>query len=294
MRCSSRTTLSRTTGSRCKSIIAPRNPTAHCTRQSAEPATPAIRLKSYQYHMRRSVGAAKPRARVQKFLRVDRLAVDAGLVMQVRTGRAAGGADLAQHLADRHRLPDPDVDRGKMSIAGGEAVAVVELDHLAVAATPAGGRHRAVRRGADRIAYLRVDIQSRVHGGGAEERIDARAEARHEVDLAHDRLADRHMGQRAREPIDLAADDVDALDLALEGAGIGRRARRDEGATGPASSRARRDLAGIDAERGEHAAHAVLPGIVILLDRIEGCGLARFDPVERGLQARERPVDAAA
>src|SRR6266478_2734464 len=67
--------------------------------RALNPPHRAIRLKSYQYHMRRSVGAAKPRARVQKFLRVDRLALDAGLVMQVRTGRAAGGADLAQHLA---------------------------------------------------------------------------------------------------------------------------------------------------------------------------------------------------
>ena len=81
-------------------------------------------------------------ARAQEFLRIDRLAVDARLVMQMRAGRAAGRADLADGLADPHRLADLDVDLRQVAVAGGEAVAVVDLDHLAVAAFPAGDASR--------------------------------------------------------------------------------------------------------------------------------------------------------
>ena len=56
---------------------------------------------------------------------------------------------------------------------------------------------------------------------------------------------------------------------------------------------ARCDLAGIDAEIGEHAADAPRLGVVALLHRLERDRLARLDAVERGLQAGERAVDAA-
>ena len=57
-----------------------------------------------------SLKAAKPDARAQEFLRIDRLAVDARLVVQMRAGGAAGRADLAERLPDAHLLADFDVD----------------------------------------------------------------------------------------------------------------------------------------------------------------------------------------
>ena len=52
--------------------------------------------------------AAQPHPRARKLLRIDRLAVDARFVVQVRTGGAAGRAGLADDLSDAHRLPDLD------------------------------------------------------------------------------------------------------------------------------------------------------------------------------------------
>ena len=48
----------------------------------------------------------------------------------------------------------------------------------------------------------------------------------------------------------------------------------------------------VDAEIGEHAAHALGLGVVALLERVERRGLPRFDAIERGLQARQRALDA--
>src|SRR5262245_46561341 len=91
-----------------------------------------------------SVRGAEPLPRPQKPLRVDRLAIDAGLVVQVRAGGATSRADPADDLANVHRLADLDVDARQVSVAGREAAAVLDFDHVAVAALPAGERHRAV------------------------------------------------------------------------------------------------------------------------------------------------------
>jgi hypothetical protein len=85
---------------------------------------------------------------------------------------------------------------------------------------------------------------------------------------------------------------ADAVDLALEGAGVGGQPRRHERAAGPAG--ARRDLGGVDPDLGEHAADAPGLRVVAFLQRTEHRRLARFDPVEGRRQAREHAVDAAA
>src|SRR5215475_5803442 len=76
-------------------------------------------------------------ARMQELLRVDGIAVDAGFIVQGRAGRTTGRADLADDLADLDALSDLYVDLGEMAVAGREAVAVIDLDHAAVAAAPA-------------------------------------------------------------------------------------------------------------------------------------------------------------
>src|SRR5215471_17286513 len=112
--------------------------------------------------------------------------------MQMRAGGAAGRAEPADHLAEPDRLSDPDVDLRQVAVAGRDAVGVLDLDHAAVAAAPAGGRYGAGRGGTDRLAGIAAKIDARVPRRPVEERIDAHAESRARVELAVDRLMQRH------------------------------------------------------------------------------------------------------
>ena len=135
------------------------------------------------------LSAVEPLARAQEFLRVDRPAAHPRLVVQVRAGGAPGRADLADDLPGPDRLADAHVDRGEVAVAGGQAVAMVDVDHPAIAAAPARRRHLAVGGGAHRIAGLAVQIEPGMHGGRAGERVHAHAEPGRRIDVAVDRLA---------------------------------------------------------------------------------------------------------
>ncbi len=132
-----------------------------------------------------------------------------------------------------------------------------------------------------------------MHGGRAGERIVAHAEARCELDLAVDRLAHRNGAEHAREPIDMAARDGEAMQLPVEPDRVLRQARRDEWTADAARWFGGHDLADVDPELGEHAADAPRLGIVALLERIERCRLALLDAIERRLQADDGAADAA-
>src|SRR5215469_15499642 len=85
-------------------------------------------------------------AEIEEFLRVLRLAVDDDLVMRMRTGRAAGRAEIADLLVQPDPLPDRHGERMQMRVARGDAVAVIDLDDLAVIVAIPGIGHDA-RRG---------------------------------------------------------------------------------------------------------------------------------------------------
>ncbi len=103
-----------------------------------------------------------------------------------------------------------------MAVARRKAVAVIDLDHVAVAAAPARGFHGAVGGDAHRIAGLAAEVEAAVHRRPAEERIRPHAEAGRQIDLAHDRLSHRHCGHGARQPLDVGARDLHTIELALE------------------------------------------------------------------------------
>ncbi len=103
-----------------------------------------------------------------------------------------------------------------MAVAGRQAVAVVDFDHAAIAASPSRGHHFAVRGRADGIAHWRAEIETGVHGRAAEEGIGADSETAGEFDFADHRLAIRHQRQRPVQTLDLGAGDVDSVELALE------------------------------------------------------------------------------
>src|SRR5438067_10769189 len=74
----------------------------------------------------------------QVLIRIDRCVVDTDFVVEVGTGAASAEPDITDGLAFVHALSGGDVEAGEMSVAGGDAVAVVDLDEMSVAAHVAG------------------------------------------------------------------------------------------------------------------------------------------------------------
>src|SRR5690606_31770282 len=99
-------------------------------------------------------------SRLQEGARIDRAIVDAHLEVEVRAGRAAGAADRADHLAGSDALADARAPRRHMRVAGHHAVAVADLDDLAVPRLGADERDLAVGGGVDRRARAAAKIEA--------------------------------------------------------------------------------------------------------------------------------------
>src|SRR5262245_20268287 len=211
----------------------------------------------------------------------------------MRSRRAPGRTDLADDLSGLDGLADANVDRRQVTVAARQSVAVFDVDRAAIAAAPAGGGHRAVGGGAHRVAGLAMEIEPGMHGRPAQEWVDADAEARLQIDLAVDRLAHGNAAQRAREPGDLCARDLNAMKLPFEAHGLLGHLRGDERTAHRAGGVAGRGLAGLEAEFDQHAAHAPRLRLVIVRDRVDHRRLALFEAIERGLQAGDDAADAA-
>src|SRR2546425_8390575 len=87
---------------------------------------------------RPSRGRRRSAALPEVTARVDRRAVHADLVVEVRAGRATARADRADRLPAAHELALPHVERGEMTVERVESAAVVDDDEAAVAAVAAG------------------------------------------------------------------------------------------------------------------------------------------------------------
>ena len=83
--------------------------------------------------------------------------------MDVRARREARAAHVGDDLAAAHVLAGADDDLHRVAVARHDAVAVVDVDHVAVAARiPAGRRDRAVSRRDDWRAHVVGDVDARV------------------------------------------------------------------------------------------------------------------------------------
>src|SRR4051794_32484056 len=80
------------------------------------------------------------------------------LVMERWTGRAAGRADKANKLSPCNLIADLDVEFGHMAVTSYQAVAMIDLDHVAVTALPVCFCDRAGSRSVDQIAAFAVDV----------------------------------------------------------------------------------------------------------------------------------------
>src|SRR5262249_32233653 len=96
-----------------------------------------------------------------------------------------------------------------MAVARHEPIAVVDLDHFAVAAAPAGDGHGARGGGADWIAGVAAIIGPGMHRRLADNWSGANAEWRALVDVAGDRLAQWHFRQRAAQRGGVGASRID-------------------------------------------------------------------------------------
>src|SRR5579872_4063055 len=104
-------------------------------------------------------------------------AVDPDLVVQMNRGHAAGGADETERLVQGDGRADLDEDPAEVGVARGEAVAVVDLDHVAVVAVPAGIAHDTVGRGENLGRSVSAQVDALMEGSAAAEGIEAKAEA---------------------------------------------------------------------------------------------------------------------
>src|SRR5690349_13269825 len=116
--------------------------------------------------------------------RIDRVVVHAHFIVKVRTGGAAGGTDVADDVAAFHVLAGADGEAGEVAVARRVAVAVRDVDDVAVAVGPLRLDDDAVRGRAHRSADGRGDVDGVVLAGFTGEGIGTTAETVGE-DAAH-------------------------------------------------------------------------------------------------------------
>ena len=142
-----------------------------CARRSRTPETSATRRS-------RSRGSSGLRFGQRDAHRVDLLAVDLHLVVQVGPGGPAGhahGADASGPAPPCRRLRAPAANPCRCAYSGGVLVAVLEDDHVAVAALLPGELDRAVGGGAHARADRRAEVDPLVRAPVAQDGVHPRS-----------------------------------------------------------------------------------------------------------------------
>ena len=96
--------------------------------------------------------------------------------MQMCARRATARAHLAEHVSALHDLALADADLRHMRITRGQPVAMVDFDHPAVTAVPAGGHDLALASRPDGAPGGNLEIEPRMHGRRLQERVAPDAE----------------------------------------------------------------------------------------------------------------------
>src|SRR5579863_8065880 len=112
----------------------------------------------------------------QEFVRVHWSVVDAYFVMQMWTSAATAQPDISDGISPAHILPRNDRIAGKMPVAGGDSVAMVESDGASVSAHEVGERNHAVGGSDHRLPVGSRDINSAMKCTLAVERISSLSE----------------------------------------------------------------------------------------------------------------------
>src|ERR1700733_1052446 len=110
-------------------------------------------------------------------IRINRRVVNANFVVEVWSCRSSAEADITDGIAPMDVLTGGDGEAGKMAVTGGDSVAVIDHEGLAVSAHEIGERDTAIGRGDDRVAIIAADIYAAVKCPLTVERIDALTKA---------------------------------------------------------------------------------------------------------------------
>ena len=97
--------------------------------------------------------------------------------MHMRPGGTAGGAGFGDYVAALHQITGLDQQLGSVGVAGGEVVAVVDIDHVAILSMNFGNNDQAAGRRVNGCTGVDQKIDALVHGVLSGNRIDAPAEA---------------------------------------------------------------------------------------------------------------------
>src|SRR5258708_27555756 len=113
---------------------------------------------------------------LQKLFRVLGRAVDHHLVVEMRARAPPRAAELPDRLGHRHHLPARHERFVEVAEPGDGAIAVIDLDDLAIRAFRTGDEHAARQRAVTRPAVSRHQVDAGVECLPAGERVDAAAE----------------------------------------------------------------------------------------------------------------------
>src|SRR5690606_29303665 len=125
---------------------------------------------------------------LQKGPRIDRAAVNSHFEVEVRAGRTAGAADLADHVTGANLLANARLRCRHVRVTRHQTVTVGDLNHFAVALPGSREGDATFGGGVNGRANRAAKVQAGVHGRAAVERVAAITEARR--DHAHIRRHD--------------------------------------------------------------------------------------------------------
>src|SRR4030095_15990893 len=109
--------------------------------------------------------------------RIDRHAAPIDFIVEVRPGRHARRADIADQLALVYETARRDDDPAHMAVTGPHPGSMRQPDLLAITAGPAGPDHLPVGSSYDRSTIMGAEIDAAVHPREVQDRVEANAKA---------------------------------------------------------------------------------------------------------------------
>ena len=151
--------------------------------------------------------------------------------MQMGAGRAARGTNPADDATACDALAHFHIDGGEMRVARGQAIAMIDLDHVAIAADDIGFHHLAGSGGPHRGTLMGLEIDARMHRYGPREGIGPGAERACRLEFRRHGTGDGQGVDNATHPFGLLDIKLHLRQFQLERPGILASLERHQRAT---------------------------------------------------------------